>query len=141
MGVDHYCVGRKLRVLTVVDTFSRCSPALEPHFTFRGADGLFEPCDVDGAEAVDPHLRRDNIVPDSHAQNMPSGSEWVDAISFPDNADGLLKITATREQAGTAARRFIREWMQRQRRKARLGTTHQLVSDPDHAPNPPRSAG
>jgi Transposase DDE domain len=30
--------GRKLRVLTIVDTFSRFSPALEPRFTFRGAD-------------------------------------------------------------------------------------------------------
>ena len=28
----------KLRVLTVVDTFSRFSPVLEPRFTFRGAD-------------------------------------------------------------------------------------------------------
>jgi putative transposase len=25
-------------VLTIVDTFSRFSPALEPRFTFRGAD-------------------------------------------------------------------------------------------------------
>ena len=27
-----------MRVLTTVDTFSRFSPALEPRFTFRGAD-------------------------------------------------------------------------------------------------------
>jgi putative transposase len=30
--------GRKLRVLTIVDTFSRFAPALEPRFTFRGSD-------------------------------------------------------------------------------------------------------
>jgi putative transposase len=30
--------GRKLRVLTIVDTFSRFSPALEPRYTFRGID-------------------------------------------------------------------------------------------------------
>lgn len=30
--------GRKLRVLTIVDTFTRFSLALEPRFTFRGAD-------------------------------------------------------------------------------------------------------
>ena len=30
--------GRKLRVLTIVDTFSRFSPAIEPRFSFRGAD-------------------------------------------------------------------------------------------------------
>ena len=28
----------KLRVLTIVDTFSRFSPAIEPRFKFRGAD-------------------------------------------------------------------------------------------------------
>ncbi len=35
---DRLATGRKLRVLTIVDTFSRFSPALEPRFTFRGSD-------------------------------------------------------------------------------------------------------
>jgi putative transposase len=35
---DQLATGRKLRVLTIVDTFSRFSPALEARFTFRGAD-------------------------------------------------------------------------------------------------------
>ncbi len=35
---DQLATGRKIRVLTIVDTFSRFSPALEPRFTFRGAD-------------------------------------------------------------------------------------------------------
>ena len=35
---DQLATGQKLRVLTIVDTFSRFSPALEPRFTFRGAD-------------------------------------------------------------------------------------------------------
>jgi putative transposase len=35
---DQLATGRKLRILTVVDTFSRFSPALEPRFSFRGAD-------------------------------------------------------------------------------------------------------
>ncbi len=35
---DHLATGRKLRVLTIVDTFSRFSPALEPRFSFRGTD-------------------------------------------------------------------------------------------------------
>ena len=35
---DQLATGRKLRVLTIVDTVSRFSPALEPRFTFRGAD-------------------------------------------------------------------------------------------------------
>ena len=35
---DQLATGRKLRVLTIVDTFSRFSPAVEPRFNFRGAD-------------------------------------------------------------------------------------------------------
>ena len=35
---DQLATGRKLRVLTIVDTYSRFSPALEPRFTFRGVD-------------------------------------------------------------------------------------------------------
>jgi putative transposase len=35
---DQLATGQKLRVLTIVDTFSRFSPALEPRFTFRGED-------------------------------------------------------------------------------------------------------
>ena len=33
---DQLATGTKLRVLTIVDTFSRFSPALEPRLTFRG---------------------------------------------------------------------------------------------------------
>jgi putative transposase len=35
---DQLATGRKLRVLTIVDIFSRFSPALAPRFTFRGTD-------------------------------------------------------------------------------------------------------
>jgi putative transposase len=35
---DQLATGRKLRVLTIVDTFSRFSPALEPRLSFRGTD-------------------------------------------------------------------------------------------------------
>lgn len=35
---DQLATGRKLRVLTIVDTFSRFSPAVEARFNFRGAD-------------------------------------------------------------------------------------------------------
>jgi putative transposase len=41
--------GRKLRVLTIVDTFSRFSPALEPRFNFCRADV------VELLERRDPH--------------------------------------------------------------------------------------
>jgi putative transposase len=35
---DQLAAGKKIRVLTIVDTFSRFSPAVEPRFSFRGAD-------------------------------------------------------------------------------------------------------
>lgn len=35
---DQLATGQKLRVLTIVDIFSRFSPALEPRFTIRGSD-------------------------------------------------------------------------------------------------------
>jgi putative transposase len=35
---DQLATGRKLRVLTIVDTFSRFSPALEQRVSFRGTD-------------------------------------------------------------------------------------------------------
>src|SRR5262249_6063980 len=35
---DQLVSGRKLRVLTIIGTFSRFSPAIEPRFNFRGPD-------------------------------------------------------------------------------------------------------
>jgi putative transposase len=35
---DQLATGRKIRVLTVVDTFSRYSPVLDPRFSYRGED-------------------------------------------------------------------------------------------------------
>ena len=35
---DQLVTGRKLRVLTIIDTFSRFSLAIEPRFNFRGPD-------------------------------------------------------------------------------------------------------
>jgi putative transposase len=35
---DQLATGRKLRILTVVDTFSRYSPVLDPRFSYRGQD-------------------------------------------------------------------------------------------------------
>ena len=35
---DQLATGRKIRVLTIVDTFSRYSPAIEPRFSYRGED-------------------------------------------------------------------------------------------------------
>lgn len=35
---DQLATGRKIRVLTIVDTFSRYSPAVDPRFSYRGED-------------------------------------------------------------------------------------------------------
>src|SRR3546814_15932788 len=35
---DELATGRKLRILTVVDTYSRLSPVVDPRFSYRGAD-------------------------------------------------------------------------------------------------------
>ena len=35
---DQLATGRKLRILTVVDTFSRYVPAIDPRFSYRGED-------------------------------------------------------------------------------------------------------
>ena len=35
---DQLATGRKIRVLTVVDTFSRYSPTIDPRFSYRGED-------------------------------------------------------------------------------------------------------
>ena len=35
---DQLATGKKLRILTVVDTHSRCCPAVDARFTYRGED-------------------------------------------------------------------------------------------------------
>lgn len=35
---DQLATGRKLRILTVVDAFSRLSPVIDPQFSYRGED-------------------------------------------------------------------------------------------------------
>ena len=37
---DQLATGRKLRILTVVDTFSRFSPVIDPRFSYKGEDVL-----------------------------------------------------------------------------------------------------
>jgi hypothetical protein len=39
---DQLATGRKIRVLTIVDTFTRFSPALEPRFSYPSGQGRGE---------------------------------------------------------------------------------------------------
>ena len=53
---DQLATGTKLRVLTIVDTFSRFSPAIEPRLNFRGADVV----------EVLERVRANDWIPGSH---------------------------------------------------------------------------
>ena len=69
---DQLVTGKKIRVLTVVDTFSRFSPVLDPRFSYRGEDvvaSLEQTCAVVGyprAIRVGPgqrvHFSRSGLV-------------------------------------------------------------------------------
>ncbi|MET3889047.1 putative transposase [Bosea sp. OAE506] len=54
---DQLATGRKLRVLTIVDTFSRLSPGLDVRFNFRGAD-VVEVLEQGGAAHGFPAIMR-----------------------------------------------------------------------------------
>jgi putative transposase len=57
---DQLFDGRKLRILTVVDTFTRLSPAIDPRFSYRGAD-VVATLDLAAAETGYPKvIRLDN---------------------------------------------------------------------------------
>jgi putative transposase len=62
---DQLATGSKLRVLTVVDTFSRVSPAIEPRLTFRATDVV----------EVLERVRRDMGLPATI--RVDQGSEFV----------------------------------------------------------------
>ena len=59
---DQLATGRKLRILTVVDTFSRFSPVVDPRFSYRGEDvvaTLDRACKAVGYPKV---IREDNAL-------------------------------------------------------------------------------
>jgi putative transposase len=61
---DQLATGHKLRVLTIVDIFSRFSPALQPRFTFRGSDVveiLERACKGSGIPGDDPRRSRQRV--------------------------------------------------------------------------------
>lgn len=62
---DQLVTGRKIRVLTIVDTFSRFSPAIVPRFSFRAPD-VVEVLERVGREAGFPRTIR-----------VDQGSEFV----------------------------------------------------------------
>ena len=66
---DQLATGQKIRVLTVVDTFSRFSPVIDPRFSYRAedvelcrkiGDGVNQAADLISATASIPSL---NFIP------------------------------------------------------------------------------
>ena len=62
---DQLATGRRIRVLTIVDTFSRFSPAVDPRFSYRGEDvviTLERICNIVGYPRDDPLSTRDRSL-------------------------------------------------------------------------------
>jgi putative transposase len=54
---DQLATGRKIRVLTVVDIFSRFSPVVDPRFSYRGEDFVETLERVTGEERMRKRLK------------------------------------------------------------------------------------
>lgn len=57
---DHLATGRKIRILTVVDTFSRFSPIIDPRFSYKGPDVVAKLDDVCSKLGYPKTIRVDN---------------------------------------------------------------------------------
>lgn len=95
---DQLATGKKIRVLTVVDTFSRFSPVIDPRFNYRGEDVvrmLDKTCAVvgypksirvdQGSEFVSRDLDlwayKNNIVLDFSRPGKPTDNAFIEALN------------------------------------------------------------
>ena len=95
---DQLATGRKLRILTVVDTFSRYAPAVDPRFSYRGEDvvetldricaetGYPETIRVDqGSEFISRDLDlwayRNNVTLDFSRPGKPTDNAFIEAFN------------------------------------------------------------
>ena len=74
---DQLATGPKLRILTVVDTFSRFSPAVDPRFRFRAPDVievLERVCAEVGYPSHDPGRSGQRVhLPRARSVGLPEG--------------------------------------------------------------------
>jgi hypothetical protein len=91
---DQLATGRKLRVLTIIDTFSRFSPAIEPRFNFHGPDVV---------EILEEGKQSGSIKPQSscHAISTYGLTAAVSRSASPDRAS---QPTMPSSSHSTAAR-------------------------------------
>lgn len=64
---DQLATGRKLRILTVVDTYSKYSPAIDPRFTYKAEDVVRTLEGVCKREGYPTSIRVDRARSSSHA--------------------------------------------------------------------------
>ncbi len=69
---DQLATGRKIRVLTVVDTFSRFSPVLDPRFSYHGED-VVQTLETTCAAVGYPKTIRVTKAPSSSAETWTCG--------------------------------------------------------------------
>src|SRR3546814_20979160 len=85
---DQLATGRKIRVLTVVDTFPRFSPVLDPRFSYRGEDVVSTLDRVCGQTGYPKTIR------------VEQGSEFIPAISI----SGLISAASSSTSRAPASR-------------------------------------
>jgi putative transposase len=117
---DQLATGKKIRVLSVLDTFSRYVPALDPRFSYRGEDvvvtleqvcgqvGYSKAIRVDhGSEFVsrdlDPGAHQKGVTLDFPRLSKPTDSAFIEAFNVRCraeclNQDWFLSLADAREK-------------------------------------------
>jgi putative transposase len=109
---DQLATGRKLRVLTIVDTFSRFSPAVEPRFNFRGAD-VVEVLERVGREGGLPAMIRVDQGTEFVSRDLDLWAYQISAVSrstSPDRAGPLTMPSSNRSMANSEAECLNAHW-------------------------------
>ena len=97
---DQLATGRKLRVLTIIDTFSRFSPAIEPRFTFRGPD-VVEILEEVGRQVEFPKARLIKAPSSSHAISTSGPISAGSRSTSRDRASPLTMPSSRRSMANS----------------------------------------
>jgi putative transposase len=100
---DQLATGTKLRVLTIVDTFSRFSPAVEPRFNFRGAD-VVEVLERVGREVGFPAVVRVDQGSEFVSRDWICGrTNAASRLTSPGRANRPITPSSSRSMASSAA--------------------------------------